>query len=147
IASLVQHVGDTAGHAGSKVATCPTEYHYAPTRHILTAMVPNGFDHGPHTAIADTEALTSHATNICFATGGSIKCYIADNDVLFRHKGRAGRRIENNLAARQPFAKIVVGVPFQFQGDPWRHKGAKTLPSRSLEVQVNGVLRQALRAK
>src|SRR4029453_15764996 len=67
--------------------------------------------------------------------------------VLFRHKSRAGRRIEDDPATRQSFTKIVVGIPFQFQGDPWGHKSAKTLPSRALKVQVNSVCGQALWAK
>src|SRR5262245_13949384 len=124
-----------------------TEHHYTSTRHILTAMVPNGFYYGSYAAVADPEALASHATDICFATGCPIKRHVADNDVVFWHKGRAGRGIEDDLAARQSLAKIVIGIPFQFQGDPWGHKSAKTLPSRTLKVQVNGVFGQALWAK
>src|SRR5215510_8239531 len=134
IASLVQHVSDPAGHASGKVATRLTKHHHASTRHILTAMVPNGFYHGPYTAIAHPEALARHAADIRFATGCPIKCHVTDNDVFFRYKGRAGWWIEDNLAARQPFTKIVVGIAFQFQGDSLGHEGAKTLPSRALKV-------------
>src|SRR5205807_224912 len=47
----------------------------------------------------------------------------------------------------ESFAKIVVGIPFQFEGDALGYKRPKTLPSRALEMQVNGVFRQALGAK
>src|SRR5262249_1746537 len=134
-------VSNATGHPRGKVATRLTEHHDTPTGHILTAVVPNGFDHSPYAAIADPEALASHATDIRFATGCSIKRHVADNDVFFWPKGRTHGRIEDNLAAREPFAKIVVGIPFQFQGDALGYKGTKTLPSRALKVQVNGVCR------
>jgi hypothetical protein len=58
---------DAAGHASPEVAASLTEHHHAPTRHILTAVVPNGFDHRSHTAITHAEALASHATDIAFS--------------------------------------------------------------------------------
>src|SRR5215468_9833402 len=93
ITRLVQHVSDATGHASPKVAASLTEHHHAPTRHIFTAVIPNGFNHRSHAAITHAEALSRHTTNIGFATGGPIKRHVADNDILFRYKGRTRRRI------------------------------------------------------
>ena len=98
ITSLVQHVSNATGHASPEIAASLTEHHHAPTRHILAAVVPDGFNHCSHTAITHAEALARHATDIGFTAGGPIKRHIADNDVLFRYKGRTRRRIEDDLA-------------------------------------------------
>src|SRR5262249_93830 len=138
ITHLIEHIGDPAGHASGKIPARPAEHHHAATRHVLAAMVPHSFDHSPHAAITDTETLTSHTTDIGFSLGGAIKGYVAKHDVFSRHKGGTGRRIENDPAARQPLTKIIVGIPLQFQGDALGYKRPKTLPSRALEMQMDG---------
>src|SRR5262245_12353101 len=100
ITRLVEHIGDTARHPGSKVPAGLPEHHDAATCHVLAAMVPDGFDDGAHTAIADAETLASHATDIGFPTGCPIKRYVANNDVFFWHIGGTGRRIEDDPPAR-----------------------------------------------
>src|SRR4029453_12321159 len=47
ITDLVHPGSGPAGHTGGKVTPRLTEHHHAPTRHILTTMVPHGFYHGP----------------------------------------------------------------------------------------------------
>jgi hypothetical protein len=52
------------------------------TRHVLAAMIANGFHNGRDAAIANTEALARCAATIGFAAGRAIESEIADNDVL-----------------------------------------------------------------
>ena len=61
-------------------------------------------------------------------------------------KVEACRRINDDLAAGKALADVIVGIAFQFQGDPARDKRAKTLPGRAVEAQVDGIIRQAFRA-
>ena len=54
-----------------------------------------------------------HAADVRLAAGCAIQSHVADDDVLVRHERRAGRRRDDQLAARQAFADVVVGVAFE----------------------------------
>ena len=43
---FVQHVGDAAGHAGSKVAAGAAQHDHNAAGHIFAAMVAGALDHG-----------------------------------------------------------------------------------------------------
>ena len=52
------------------------------TGHILTSMVAGAFYHCTCSGVSDAESLTGHTVNIGFTAGSSIKCHIADDDIL-----------------------------------------------------------------
>ena len=54
------------------------------------------------------------------------KCQI-DDDVLIRLECRCLGRVHRQLAAGQPLAEVVVGVPFQLQGQPPGNERAEGL--------------------
>ena len=49
-------------------------------------------------------------------------------------KRRAVRRVDDDLAAGQALADVVVGVAFEGQGHAPRDEGAEALAGRALEV-------------
>ena len=57
------------------------------------------------------------------------------------------RRIDDDLAAGQPLADVVVGVAFQRQRHARAARSAEALAGRALEVQLDRVVRQALRRR
>src|SRR5450756_1704567 len=142
VPSLVQDVGDAARHAGGEVPAGMPQHHHAAAGHVLAAVVAHRLHHGLHAAVPDAEPLAGHATDECLALGGAVQGHVPDDDVLLRHEGRARGRVDGDLAAGEPFADVVVGIPFQSQGDPLGNDGSEALAGRSLEVETDRVFRQ-----
>ena len=86
ISLFVEHIRNTAAHAGSKVAAGCAQYYDSAAGHVLTAVITNPFNYGIDAGVPDTEALACHAANIGGAAGGAVKCHVSGNDVLFCHK-------------------------------------------------------------
>ena len=55
--------------------------------------------------------------------------------------------IDDDLAAGQPLADVVVGVALQDKGHAARHERAEALAGRALEVDPDRVLGQARRRR
>src|SRR3984885_3078763 len=64
VALLIEHVGDTAGHAGGEVAAGGSEHHDATPGHVLTTVITHTFDHGSDATVAHREALPGHAAEV-----------------------------------------------------------------------------------
>ncbi len=146
IARLVEHIGDAAGHAGGEIAPGRPEHDHAAAGHVFAAVVADGFHHGIDAAVADAEAFAGHAADIGLAAGGAVKGHVADDDVLLRHEGGLRRREDDELAAGQAFAEVVVGVAFQEEGHALGHERAEALPGAAGEMDLDGVLGQPLGA-
>ena len=54
------------------------------------------------------------------------------------------RRIDDQPAARESLADVIVGVAFELQRDALGQERAEALSGRAGEVEVDGVVRQAL---
>ena len=139
----VQHVGDAARHARGEVAAGLAEHDDAAARHVFAAVVAHALHHGAHPAVAHGEAFAGHAADVGFAVRRPVQGHVADDDVVLRGEGRAGRRIQNDLAAGQALGEIVVGVARQFQRHAGRHEGRETLARGPVEPEMDGVVGQA----
>jgi hypothetical protein len=53
------------------------------------------------------------------------------------------RRLDDDAAAGQALADIVVGFAFELEGDAAREPGAEALAGGALEADVDGVVGQA----
>ena len=53
------------------------------------------------------------------------------------------RRIDHDARTRQAFADVVVGIAFQRHAHATGYKGAEALAGRAVEMQLDGVMRQA----
>ena len=144
-APLVEHVGDAARHAGGEVAAAAADDHHAPAGHVLAAVIADPFDDRVGAAVADGEALAGDAAEEGLAGGGAVERHVADEDVLLGGEGRLLRRVDDDPAAREPLADVVVGVPFQRQRHAARDEGAEALPGGAGELQLDGVVGQPVR--
>ena len=146
VALLIEHVGDAAAHAGGEVAAALAEHHHQAVRHVLAAVIAQAFHHRRRAGIAHREALAGHAVEVGFAAGGAVEHHVADQDILFRQEGGSARRIDDQPAAGESLAHVVVGVAFEFERDALGQKCAEALPGRAGELEADRVVGQAGRA-
>src|SRR4029077_19295653 len=64
---LVQDKDFSAAHAGSEIFAGPSKDHHDPTRHVLTSMIADSFDHGDGTGVAHRKPFAAHAVEISLA--------------------------------------------------------------------------------
>ena len=111
--------------------------------HVFAAMVAGAFDDRDGAGVAHREALAGDAAEIAFARDRAVEHGVADDDRLLRHDAGVGRRPDDDAAARQALADIVVGVAFELEGDAAREQRAEALAGGAGELDVDGVVRQA----
>ena len=105
--------------------------------------VADSFHDSMHAAVTNAETFAGHAADVRLTAGRTIQRDVADDDVLVGLERRAGRRIQDQLAARQALAEIVVGVSFQIERHATRQERAEALARRALEPNLDLVLGQA----
>jgi hypothetical protein len=105
-------------------------------------MVTNTFHHGRGTRVTDSETLSSHTAEVASTTSSTVKTGVTDDDVLFSLESSATRGIDDETTSRQTLTDIVIGVTFQLQGDTRGQISTEGLTGGSLNVGVDGVLRQ-----
>ena len=113
----IEHVRDAAAHARREVAPGLAEHDHAAAGHVLAAVIADAFDDGTRAAVAHGEPLARDAAQVRLAARRAVERHVADDDVLFGHERRLGRREHRERAARQPFADVVVGVALERQRD------------------------------
>ena len=110
VAGGVEHVGDAAAHAGGEVAARLAEHHHGAAGHVLAAVVAAALDDGGRAGVAHGEALAGHAAEEDLAADGAVEHGVADDDVLLRRDGALARRVDDDAAAREALADVVVGL-------------------------------------
>src|SRR6185295_11831117 len=111
--------------------------------HVFAAMIAHCLDDGVHAAVANAEAFPGHAAYVRLAARRAVQRDVADDDVLVRDERRAGRRSDDQLAARQALADVVVGVAFEEESHAARHERAEALTRGALEADADRILGQA----
>src|SRR5262249_5154705 len=124
------------------IATGATEHHHDAAGHVFTAVVASALDHGGRARIAHREALAGDTAGVALALDRSVEHGVADNDRFIWHDGRGCSRADDDAAPGEALADMVVGVAFQLEGHTAREPGAKTLPGRAGEPDVDGVVAQ-----
>src|SRR5262249_29485056 len=76
----------------------------------------------------------------------AVKHGISDDDRFFRHDARIRRRADDQVAARQALADIIVGISLKFEGDAAREPGAEALAGRAGEADMYRIVGQPLMA-
>src|SRR5258708_7967227 len=146
VAALVEHVGDAAGHAGAEVAAGAAEDDDAAAGHVFAAVVADALDDGVDAGVADGEALAGHAAEINLAGGGAVEGDVADDHVVLGLEGGGGGRVDDDLAAGEALADVVVGVALDGERHAARHERAEALAGGPFEVDADGVGGHALGA-
>src|SRR5207249_10908688 len=101
--------------------------------HVLAAVVADDFDDCVDARIADRKALAGHAADEHLAARRAVKRYVAGDDIFLRRERAAFGRVEDNPAAAQALAKIVVGVALQNPRQAPGHERAEALAGAAFE--------------
>src|SRR5438552_686773 len=109
-------------------------------------MVADRFNDRGDAAVAHAKTFAGHAANISLATRRAVERNIANNDILLGNKGGLFRWIDDDFAAGKAFADVIIGVALQEEGHAFRHKRAETLAGTAGEMNLDGILGQALGA-
>ena len=141
----IAHISYAARHSRAEVAPRDAQNHSPAARHVFAAVVAHPFHHSYGPRVAHAETLPHHASQIHLPACGPIKNHIARDDVLLCHEACVIARAHDDPPARQTFARVVVGVADEPQGDALRQESSETLPSRAFHGDVYGVFGQAFR--
>ena len=98
---------------GREIPPGPSEHDDAAAGHVLAAVIADAFDDGERAAVADGEPLAGDAAEVRLAARRAVERDVADDDVLLGDERRLPRRIDDDLAARQPLADVVVRVALE----------------------------------
>ena len=102
VARFIQHVCDTARHAGRKIQTGLAEYDDAAASHVFATVITDALDDGERAAVADTKALGRTATEECGAACRAVQIHVTDDQVILCNEGAVLRRINDQPSAGQP---------------------------------------------
>src|SRR5271157_495914 len=143
VAALIKDVGDAAAHASGEIATTGPEDHDQTVRHVFAAVIADALDHSGCTGVADGKALAGDSVKETFTTGRTVQSHIAEDDVFLGRKAGIARRIQDETAAGEALAYVVVRVAFEGDGDSLREKRPQTLPGRTVQVDSQRTVRQS----
>jgi hypothetical protein len=104
-------------------------------------MVARALDDRDRAGIAHREALAGDAAEIALALDRAIHHGVADDDRFLRHDPRVARRLDDEDAARQALADIVVAFAFELEGDALGEPRAERLAGGALQADMDGVVR------
>src|SRR3979490_339102 len=142
VAGLVQNVSHTTGHAGRTVAPDLAQHHYDAAGDVFAAVTAGALDHSHRARITHRKTYAGDAAEIAFALDRAVHHGIADDDGFLRHDAGIARRLDDDAAAGQALADIVVAFAFEIEGDAARQPGAERLARGALEGDLDGVMRQ-----
>src|SRR5690606_20512750 len=142
VAVQVDDVGDTAGHARREVAAGLAEDDRVTAGHVLAAVVAHALGDDERPGVADAEPLADLAAQEHLAAGGTVGEGVAGDDAVLGEVVGAAVGTDNDPAAGQALADVVVGVALQPEGDTARDEGAEGLAGRAGEGDVDGVVGQ-----
>ncbi len=106
-------------------------------------MVAHAFDDGLHARIADAETLPGDAVDVGGAGGGAVEGDVPGDDLLLGLELRSLGRVDDDLAAGEALADVIVGVTLEFEGHAVRTEGTEGLARTTLELEMDRVLGQA----
>ena len=106
-------------------------------------MISYTFNHRDGSAVAHTEALSSHPCGIEKSASRTVHDSIAYNDVLVGLKLRADARADDDLAPTHSLTHVVVGLPVEIEPQTADAEGTKALARGALKVAPDRSGRQA----
>ena len=137
----VVDIGDAARHAGGEVAADLAEHDDDAAGHVFAAMVAGALDDGDRAGVAHREALAGHAVEEGLALDRAVEARYCRRGCSPPARAALGLA-DDDAAARQALADIVVGVADQVERDAAGEEGAEALAGRAGEAEVDAVLGQ-----
>ena len=117
-AVLVEHIGDAARHAGGEVAPGLAEHDDDAAGHVLAAVVAGALDDRDGAGVAHREALAGDAAEIASPAIAPYSTVLPTMiDLSGDDAGVVGRAHDDQRAARQALADIVVGLAVEVERD------------------------------
>src|SRR5438552_18958270 len=104
-------------------------------------MIADTLHHRGRAGIAHREAFAGHAVEVSLAAGGAVKRDVAGDDIFLRHETRSLGRIDDQFAAGESLAAVIVSVALQSERDAFGQKCPEALSGRSREMELEGVFR------
>ena len=112
--------------------------------HVFAAVIAAALNDSDSAGISHAESFARDAVNVRFAAGRAVECDVADDDVLARNERRVGGRLDNELAAGETLAEIVVGVAGELDRESLRDERAEGLSAAALRFDDIGVGREGI---
>jgi hypothetical protein len=131
----IEDIGHTAGHPGREVAPGRPEDQHRAAGHVLAAVVADALDDRRRAGVAHAEALAGAAAQEDLAAGRAVADDIAGDDVVLGdERGRIAVGPDDDPAAGEALADVVVAVARQGEGDAGRQEGAERLAPEPVRV-------------
>ena len=127
----------------AKLRPVLAEHDHGAAGHVFAAVVAGALDDRRGAGVAHAEALAGDAAEEHLAFDGAVEHGVADDDVLAGLALERLRRLDDDPAAAQALADVVVGFAGQFERDAARQEGAEALAGGAGHADVDGVVRQA----
>src|SRR5690606_1874252 len=140
----VQHIGEPAGHAGTKVVAGGPQHGDQATGHVFAAVIASTFNHGMGAGVTNRKALTGGAGRKQLATSCAIQTGVTDNGGVLGLEIAATGRLDHQLAAGHAFTHVVVGITLQNQVQTTDVPDTEALASGAGQVQGDGGISHAL---
>src|SRR5262249_20567074 len=118
--TLVEDEGDAAAHARREIRAGLAEHHDDAASHVFAAMRAGAFDDRDRAGIAHRETLAGDAAEIALAGDRAVEHGVADDDRSVALDLAFLRRIDDEAAAGEALADIVVAGAFELEGDATR---------------------------
>src|SRR5690606_24038068 len=104
-----------------------TEHDGTSAGHVLAAVIADPLDDRSRAAVAHAEALGRAAPEERAAGGRAVERDVADQHVVLGRESAFARRVDDQPAARQALADVVVAVAFELERDALREERAEAL--------------------
>src|SRR5450830_1012862 len=141
---LVEHVGETAGHARAEVVASLAQNRDKTTGHVFAAVIARAFNHGVGTGVTHRETLTRRTRRKQLAAGCAVQAGVADDGTVLSLVDAAFRRNDHQLAAGHALAYVVAGVTFQVHVQATGVPHTEALTRRPFEAEGDRRLGHAL---
>src|SRR5215469_7884241 len=126
----------TAGHTGAEVKAHGAENGSNAAGHVFATVLADSFDNGNGAAVAYGEALAGLSRDVELAGGSAVKNGIAYEHVAALRSVRA--RADDDGAAREAFADVVVSFADEFQGKAGSEESAEALTRGAMKFARSG---------
>src|SRR5204862_6219162 len=127
-------IRDAVGHPGGEVAAHRSQDHDDSARHVLAAVVAGAFDDGDCARIPHRKPVAGAPRGKEPSGGGAIERGVAEQNVRTGAVPGTAERPDDDLAAAQPFAYVIVGLALEMQMHARQRERATALTGAAAEA-------------
>ena len=140
---LIQHKGETGGHAGAEIEARGPKHHHDAPGHVLATVVADTFDHRMRPGIAHAETFARKPGGEQLAAGRAVQTGVTDDRRFLTLEAALWRRVDHDLAAGHALAHIIVGITLQIEMQAARVPHPETLARGAMEPDGDRGVRHA----